>query len=95
MIKMKQNISFQMKCLLGWLICSNPNIFPMLDIFRKASIEPHPTSPTHAQRMCIRTQAPALERGASAERKQAGIISLLSALNLYFNSYNTPLTFNA
>jgi hypothetical protein len=33
--------------------------------------------------------------GASAERKQAGIISLLTALNLYFNSYNTPLPFNA
>jgi len=29
--------------------------------------------------MCTRTQAPALEMGASAERKQAGIISLLTA----------------
>ena len=59
---------------------------------------PQPAHTTHNPRSAHvhpYTGTSAGKGGASAERKQAGIISLLTALNLYFNSYNTPLPFNA
>ena len=76
MIKMKQNISFQMKCLLGWLICSSPNIFPMLDFLKKGPLSrtPLPQPTLSACASVHRHQR--WKGGASAERKQAGIISI-------------------
>ena len=79
MIKMKQNISFQMKYMLGWLICSSPNIFPMIDVLKKGpSSRTQIPQPMHSACTPERRHQ-CWKGGASAERKQAGIILALTA----------------